>query len=148
MRYYIVPAASVLAALLVLLGWLYLSSDVAGGRSAAGSELRIKGTVSHVPDGDTIEVGGVAVRIANLDCAEADTEDGQRARERMAQLVQSETVVCELRVRLGYDRELGTCTLASTGEDVGRLLTADGTCLPWEPFVPYLPPRQLHREQP
>ena len=37
------------------------------------SEGRLVGMVTHVRDGDTIEVRGVPVRIANLDCAERGT---------------------------------------------------------------------------
>ena len=150
MRPYLIAAASVLAAL--LFKGLHVLLDGSGGRaSEPGSELRIEGTVSHVRDGDTIEVGGVAVRIANLDCAEADTVAVRAAGERMARLVQGETVACDLEGRRSYDREVGTCALASTGQDVGEVLIAEGACLPWEayvPYVPYLPPRQLHREQP
>jgi endonuclease YncB( thermonuclease family) len=34
------------------------------------------GPVTHVRDGDTIEVSGVPVRVANLDCAELGTTAG------------------------------------------------------------------------
>ena len=147
MRPYLIAAASVLAALLFV-GLHVLLDGSGGGASEPGSELRIEGAVSHVRDGDTIEIGGVAVRLANLDCAERDTEAGQAASERMARLVQGETVTCELEGRQSYDREVGTCALASTGQDVGEVLIAEGACDPWVPSVPYLPLHRPHREQP
>jgi endonuclease YncB( thermonuclease family) len=42
-------------------------------------EHGVVGMVTHVRDGDTIDVRGVPVRIANLDCAERGTSAGDRA---------------------------------------------------------------------
>ncbi len=92
---------------------------------------RIAGAVTHVRDGDTIELGDIAVRIANLDCAEGDTAEGQAASARMRELIAGQEVACELEGRRSYDREVGTCALASSGEDLGELLIAEGTCDRW-----------------
>ena len=73
-------------------------------------------------DGDTIEVADTPVRIANLDCAERGDADGPRATSRMRELVARREVVCDLERRMGYDREVGTCALASSGEDLGEIL--------------------------
>ena len=95
-----IAAASVLAAARVALGWNVLtggSSDGASGPGLGpGSGLRVEGVAGHVRDGDAIEVGGVAARIATLDRAETDTEAGQVAGERMAQLAGGEAVACAL----------------------------------------------------
>ena len=50
------------------------------------SEGRPVGMVTHVRDGDTIEVRGLPVRIANLDCAERGACAGDRATALMRQL--------------------------------------------------------------
>lgn len=78
-----------------------------------------------------IEVAGVAVRIANLDCAEGDTAVGQAALARMRELVAGREVACQLEGRRSCDREVGTCALASSGEDLGEVLIAEGTCSRW-----------------
>lgn len=41
----------------------------------------LEGPVSHYRDGDTIEVNGMAVRFARLDCLEMNTGEGLSSRE-------------------------------------------------------------------
>ena len=36
----------------------------------------LTGTITHVRDGDTIEVDGIAIRLAALDCPENGSEEG------------------------------------------------------------------------
>lgn len=91
----------------------------------------VMGPVTHIRDGDTIEVAGVAVRIANLDCAARDTRAGQEALAAMRDLVAGQEVACALEGRRSYDREVGTCALGLTGEDLGERLIADGSCERW-----------------
>ncbi|WP_141102008.1 thermonuclease family protein [Oceanicola sp. 22II-s10i] len=90
----------------------------------------LKGRVTHVRDGDTIEVSGVPVRIANLDCAERDTPAGRAATRRMRALVGGGELNCRLEGRRSWDREVGTCALAD-GRDIGEMLIADRTCARW-----------------
>jgi hypothetical protein len=45
------------------------------------------GAVTYIRDGDTMEVAGIPVRFANLDCAEMDTAQGRAARSRIARAV-------------------------------------------------------------
>ena len=40
-------------------------------------EKVITGIVTHVRDGDTLEVAGVAIRLAALNCPEKGTKNGQ-----------------------------------------------------------------------
>jgi len=40
---------------------------------ASSNSTILNGTVTHVRDGDTIEVNGIAVRLSALDCPENDT---------------------------------------------------------------------------
>ncbi len=125
-------AMLLLGAGLALRDWPGLAGAVpeASGPEEGG---QLEGVVTHVRDGDTVELGDVAVRIANLDCAERDTAEGQAASVRMRELVAGREVTCELEGRRSYDREVGTCALASSGEDLGETLIAEGTCERWRP---------------
>ncbi|MBP1806971.1 thermonuclease family protein [Rubellimicrobium aerolatum] len=89
----------------------------------------LQGRVTHVRDGDTLEVAGVPVRIANLDCAELGTTEGESARLFLADLVDGQTLACDLEGRRSYDREVGTCAIA--GEDLGEILIGEGVCGRW-----------------
>ncbi|CAA9427165.1 MAG: hypothetical protein AVDCRST_MAG15-2587, partial [uncultured Rubellimicrobium sp.] len=40
----------------------------------------------------------------------------------MIDLTRGQTVACELEGRKSYDREVGTCAFADTGEDLGDIL--------------------------
>ena len=90
----------------------------------------LQGQVTHVRDGDTVEVAGVPVRIANLDCAERGTASGERATVRMRQLANSGRFYCDLEGRLSYDREVGTCAFADS-RDIGEILIREGQCDRW-----------------
>jgi endonuclease YncB( thermonuclease family) len=112
----------------LLVGAAYLLGDAPilhGIRDGVGgppSDLRgdVHGAVTHVRDGDTVEVEGVSVRVANLNCAERDTAAGQRASAWMRELVAGQDVVCDLEERWSYDREVGLCALASTDQTSAR----------------------------
>lgn len=106
--------------------WFDLDVDL-----PTGSKLSLRGSVTHVRDGDTIEVANVPVRIANLDCAEMGTAEGRTARERMVQIVRGQQVACDLEGRMSHDREVGTCALASSGEDLGEILIRERMCGRW-----------------
>ncbi len=72
----------------------------------------LRGQVSHVRDGDTVEVAGIPVRIANLDCDERGTASGERAMVRMRQLASTGPFACRLEGRMSYDRQVGVCALS------------------------------------
>lgn len=86
--------------------------------------------VTRVRDGDTIVVGLIPVRIANLDCAESGTAAGERATRRAKELVANQTLQCRLEGRRSYDREVGVCALAD-GQDFGQVLISEGYCSQW-----------------
>ena len=88
----------------------------------AGSVL--EGTVTHVRDGDTIEIGEAAVRLSGLHAPEMDEAGGPAARAFMVDLVEGKRVQCRLEGRRSYDREIGTCAL--NGDDIAGLLVAEG----------------------
>jgi hypothetical protein len=68
---------------------------------------------------DTIEVRGVPVRIANLDCAERGTSAGDRATALMRQVAAGASATCSLEGRRSYDREGGFCSMSDIG-DTGK----------------------------
>ena len=92
--------------------------------STALANSVLEGTVTHVRDGDTIEVEGVAVRLSGLHAPEMDEAGGPAARAFMVELVAGKRVVCQLEGRQSYDREIGTCAL--DGDDIAGLLVAAG----------------------
>lgn len=86
--------------------------------------------VTRVRDGDTIVVGLIPIRIANLDCAESGTPSGETATRRAKQLVSGATLTCFLEGRRSYDREVGVCSLPD-GRDFGETMIAAGMCARW-----------------
>lgn len=84
----------------------------------------VEGTVTHVRDGDTIEIGETAVRLSGLHAPEMDEAGGPAARAFMVDLVAGKVVLCQLEGRRSYDREIGTCALK--GDDIAGLLIAAG----------------------
>ena len=91
---------------------------------------RLIDQVTKVRDGDTIVVGLIPVRIANLDCAESGTYQGEVATQLAKKLTSGATMTCELEGRRSYDREVGVCTLPD-GRDFGEVLVAAGACDRW-----------------
>lgn len=93
----------------------------------ASSLRTFSGLVTHVRDGDTIEVNGVPIRFGSLDCAERGTGEGQIATARMRSLIRGQTLTCYLNGRSSYDREIGSCTL-SDGRDLAGIMIQEGYC--------------------
>lgn len=86
--------------------------------------------MTHVRDGDTIEVSGVPVRIANLDCAELGTTAGNHATAVMRRLAASATASCQLEGRMSFDRQVGVCSIDGIG-DLGEAMIQAGACTRW-----------------
>lgn len=103
------------------------SNDDAGSSSAEGT---LVDRVTRVRDGDTIVVGLIPIRIANLDCAERGTAAGDRATRVARRLVSRATLTCRLEGRRSYDREVGICALPD-GRDFGEVLISGGVCDGW-----------------
>ena len=74
----------------------------------------LEGTVTHVRDGDTIEIGETAIRLSGLHAPEMHEDRGSTARDFMINLVAGQQVRCELTGARSYDREIGICYLGST----------------------------------
>jgi len=92
------------------------------GPALAGGTLQ--GTVTHVRDGDTIEVGEVAVRLNGLHAPELDEQGGRQAKAFMERLVSGRQVTCELNGERSYDRLIGRCYLG--GDDIAGVLVSAG----------------------
>ena len=84
----------------------------------------LEGTVTHVRDGDTIEIGETAIRLSGLHAPEMGEAGGPAAKAFMVDLVAGKVVLCQLEGRRSYDREIGTCAL--DGDDIAGLLVAAG----------------------
>lgn len=97
---------------------------------AAAPGAQLIDDVTRVRDGDTIVVGLIPIRIANLDCAETGTAAGDRATRRMIELVRGQQVTCALEGRRSWDREVGLCALGD-GRDLGEILISERLCARW-----------------
>lgn len=107
----------------------FSSASDAAARSSSANGLLVD-RVTRVRDGDTIVVGLIPIRIANLDCAESGTTAGDRATRLAKQLVSGATLTCRLEGRRSYDREVGVCSLPD-GRDFGEALIRAGACERW-----------------
>ena len=87
----------------------------------------LTGPVTHVRDGDTIEVSGVPIRLNGLNCAELGTALGSAGRAAVSRLVAGQSVTCTLTGERTYDRHVGRCWLPS-GDDIAALLIRQGVC--------------------
>lgn len=90
----------------------------------ATAQDTLTGTVTHVRDGDTIELAGVAIRLNGVAAPELDEPVGQEAKRYMHELVAGETVRCDLNGERSYDRVIGVCFL--DGQDIGASIINAG----------------------
>ena len=89
-----------------------------------GDQDTITGTVTHVRDGDTIEVADVPVRLNGVAAPELNERFGRESKSFMTRLVSGKTVRCELNGERSFDRVIGTCYL--DGADIGGAVIAAG----------------------
>jgi endonuclease YncB( thermonuclease family) len=98
---------------------------------ASSNSTILSGTVTHVRDGDTIEVNDVAVRLSALDCPESDTRQGKQA-TKIAKQFEGSQAICELTGAKSYDRLVGYCTVGGT--DFGLYMMQNSSCDVWEKY--------------
>ena len=91
----------------------------------------ISGTITHVRDGDTIEIDGIAIRLAALNCPENDTQKGKYA-TKVAKQFAGLQALCELTGAKTYDRLVGYCKIKGT--DFGRYMINNSACKVWEKY--------------
>ena len=91
----------------------------------------LKGTITHVRDGDTFEINGIPVRISALDCAENSTPEGKKI-TRFAKKFLGKQAVCELTGAKTYDRVVGYCSIA--GKDFALTMMRETSCKLWAKY--------------
>ena len=91
----------------------------------------LSGTITHVRDGDTIEVNDIPIRLAALDCPEKGTKNGDYA-SRVAKQFKGLKAICELTGAKTYDRLVGYCSIKGT--DFGLFMMQNSACKVWEKF--------------
>ena len=101
------------------------------GPEAVTDRKAISGTITHVRDGDTIEIDGIAIRLAALNCPENDTQKGKYATKVAKQFVGLQAL-CELTGAKTYDRLVGYCKINDS--DFGRFMMNNSACKVWEKY--------------
>lgn len=91
------------------------------------AQAELTGPVTHVRDGDTIEVGDIAIRLNGLTCDERGTALGDRATAYLRSQVMGKTVTCSLSGERTYDRLVGRCANEELG-DIGAYLITQQLC--------------------
>lgn len=89
------------------------------------SRYDLVGPVTHVRDGDTIEVAGTPVRLNGLHAPELRDPYGAEAKAMMARIVTGQEIGCELTGGRSYDRVIGVC-YGEDGQDIAAELVAAG----------------------
>ena len=126
--------------LLIAIGLLVLTYlDKFAGVNAGTSDKEIdgravsvlRGTITHVRDGDTFEVKGTPVRISALDCPENSTSSGQKATQFTRQF-KGKQAVCELTGAKTYDRVVGYCSIE--GKDFAQIMVDNKFCKFWPKY--------------
>jgi endonuclease YncB( thermonuclease family) len=95
---------------------------------------------AHVLDGDTIEVGGVRVRLEGLHCPEGNELGGSAATSAMRGLTAGQHVSCSLTGQRSYNRMIGTCYVGDA--DLTAAIIRQGAsarCPRYDPGGRYLP---------
>jgi micrococcal nuclease len=106
-----------------------LSPLPAAAKCESGS---VSGEVIYVRDGDTIELGAMAIRLNGLAAPEWGEAGGDQASDAMRVLVLGKVVTCALDGARTYDRCAAICTL--DGADIAEELVRQGLARDCERF--------------
>ena len=87
----------------------------------------LTGTVTHVRDGDTIEVGKIPIRLNGVSAPELNETLGNHSKSFMTNLVIGKSVRCELNGEKTHDRWVGVCY--HEGKDIGAAIIDAGLAL-------------------
>ncbi len=111
---------------------------LAGSLGAADAPTEVRG-VASITDGDTINLGAATVRLHGIDAPEASQHCeragggtwpcGQRATERLGDLVEGSEMRCAVLDRDQYGRLIGRCAVSAIAgliDDVGALMVREG----------------------
>ena len=102
-----------------------------GSPTTSNNDKVLSGTITHVRDGDTIEVNDIPIRLAALDCPEKGTKKGDYASS-VAKQFKGLKAICELTGANTYDRLVGYCSIKGT--DFGLFMMQNSACKVWEKF--------------
>ena len=91
----------------------------------------LTGVITHVRDGDTIEVAQIPIRLAALDCPEVGSIAGDLAKS-VAQKFLGSQAICFLTGAKSYDRFVAYCEIK--GSDFGESLMQETSCRAWKKF--------------
>ena len=114
----------------IILAFLMTLSTAAVSKETK-KPIILSGKVTHVRDGDTIEVTGIPIRLSALDCPERGTQKGDTA-ARIAQQFLGSQATCELTGAKTYDRLVGYCEV--DGADFGAYMMNNSSCKVWEKY--------------
>ena len=103
------------------------------------AQAELTGQITHVRDGDTIEVGNIAIRLNGLTCDERGTALGDRATAYLRSQVLGQTATCSLNGERTYDRLVGRCATEDLGDIGAHLITQQlcGRCGKYDPEGEY-----------
>ena len=87
----------------------------------------LSGIVTHVRDGDAIEVGKIPIRLNGVSAPELKEPLGPQSKKFMRELVNGKSIRCELTGAKTYDRLVGTCYLGNM--DIGITVIEAGLAL-------------------
>lgn len=93
----------------------------------ASGDATLEGLVTHVRDGDTIEVSRIPIRFNGVAAPELDEALGQASKAFMIDLVAEKRVRCELNGEKTHDRFVGVCYLDD--QDIGAAVIRAGLAL-------------------
>ena len=103
---------------------LLLALALALGALPALATAELLGVVTHVRDGDTIEVEGLAVRLQGLHAPELGEPLGEESKAAMVSLALGKDARCELTGEVNGDRVIGVCYVG--GKDLAAELVKLG----------------------
>ena len=135
-RRYFSPSSNLIVVILIASAFLFLNymdelgigyTDPETGFDKRAASV-LKGTITHVRDGDTFEVKGVPIRIAVLDCPENNTSEGKTA-TRFAKQFKGKQAICELTGKTTYDRKVGYCSI--DGKPFEEIMVENSSCEYW-----------------
>jgi endonuclease YncB( thermonuclease family) len=107
--------------ILVLLAFVVFPWSAPAAQRFSGP---LVGEVTYVRDGDTIELGDMAIRLSGLAAPEWNDPGGTEARQAMIELARGRRVRCELDGTRTYDRCAGICYL--DGADISEIMVHRG----------------------
>ena len=131
MRYFLILVVVSFSIFSFRYGFWSEASEASDSKIDTRAVSVLKGTITHVRDGDTFEINGIPVRISALDCAENSTPEGKKI-TRFAKKFLGKQAVCELTGAKTYDRVVGYCSIE--GKDFARTMMNETSCKLWAKY--------------